>query len=189
MKKILVFLAVLMMIGAAGSASASKIEYTDANLGGGRYALVFDVFNESLSDAIEWFSIYFPDGSFTGFSPDANGVGPETQPAGWVSYSFEPSAIDLQGQFNSDRDSASGIATGSHLDGFTVTFNRTGVGSYDGLYYEVGYFDGSGDYLLSGDGYTEKKNQIPGVPEPGTMALLFAGLAGLGFIKKRMTTV
>jgi hypothetical protein len=185
-KIVVVMLACLLIIGTVGMASATKIEYTAS--GSNPYTLVFDVFNTTGSD-IEWFSVYFgvtSDGlnftntaAFSNFVPDFNGV---AQPAGWWSYSFEPTAIDNPGTFNSDA-LGSGIASGSHLGGFTVTFNMTS-GTYDHLYYEVGNFNNG--YTFLDDGYTQKKGIIPGLPEPATMVLLMAGLAGLGIIRKKM---
>jgi hypothetical protein len=199
MKKILmVILSGILILGMVGMASAAKIEYTDTALGAGRHQLTFDVFNDSGSGFnINWFSIYFGQTSvglnfadwdkFSNFSPNSFGVGLEPQPAGWLSYSFEPSAISNPGQFNSDLFSVMGITPGNHLGGFTVSFNMVAPASYDHLYYKVGNFDpASGGYVDQGTGYTEKHQGIPGVPEPGTMALLLAGLSGLAFIRKKM---
>lgn len=193
----LLILAPMFLLIMSTVTMATTIEYTDTDNGGDNYTLQFKVFNDTLTEDIEWFSIYFgqtTDGlsfsnvfEFSGFSPDEDGLGPEPQPADWDSYSFEPSAIDMPGQFNSDA-LISGITPGpgSFLGGFTVSFNWTGTGSYDNLYFEVGNFDAVGDYNTLDDGYTEKPGTAP-VPEPATMTFLIIGLAGLGIFRKRET--
>lgn len=201
MKKFVLFMTALVFaISISTVAMATTIEYSATNNGAGttlgttNYTLEFEVINDTLSEDIEWFSVLFgqtTDGwnfdnydQFSNFLPDDWGLGPAPQPLDWFSYSFEPCAIDLPGQFNSDAD-FDGIAPGGSLGGFTVSFDWTGVGSYDHLYFEVGRFDGW-DYEWLDDGYTELPD--PGtdpVPEPGTMILLVVGLFGLGFLKKR----
>ncbi|MEW6379164.1 MAG: PEP-CTERM sorting domain-containing protein [bacterium] len=183
------FLFCLMII--ATTAKATKIEYVPTNNGGGNYTLDYTVTNDTLSDPIEWISIYFGQtsdglnfantGLFSNFVPDDAGV---SQPAGWSSYSFEPSAVDIPGQFNSDIDTSPGIAPGSWLSGFQVTFDMDASGSYDQLYFEVGNFDASHNYQILGNGYTQLAGPAP-IPEPSTIILVVLGLATLGLAMKR----
>lgn len=200
MKKFVLFTATFFFaISISTMAMATTIEYTATDNGGGNYTLEFEVFNNTLSADIECFEISFgqtTDGlnftntdEFSNFSPDDSGLGSEPQPTDWFSYSFEPSAIDNPGLFNSELDtlgnpSATGIAAGSSLSGFTVSFDWTGVGSYDGLFFQI-YDLATFDVIDTG--YT----QVPAgpgtdpIPEPGTMILLAVGLFGLGLLKKK----
>lgn len=177
-----------LTIGLLSTAGATTIEYISSDDGSGRYTLEFSVANDALTEDIEWFSIYFGDttnglnftstSDYSAFSPDDWGAGAEAQPADWFSYSFEPSAIDNPGMFNSDAD-INGIAAGNTLTGFTVSFDWTGSGTLGDLFFEVGKFDNFGDYEWLDDGYAVNRTPDDNdpVPEP-TTALLF----GLGLV-------
>ncbi len=193
MKKfMIIMLAGMILVGMATTASATHLRYSVAGSMPPAYTLNFTVQNDTLTDPIQWLSIYFgqtSDGlnftqteSFSNFIPDSNGV---SLPSGWFSYSFEPSAIDNPGIYNSDAI-GSGIVSGGSFGGFTVSFTMQPGGTFDRLYYQVGTINqATGDYSTTDTGYTELQGGSS-VPEPSTFLLLGAGLGGLIFIRRKM---
>ena len=192
MKKIIVTLvAGIFLMGMATTASATKLLYTAAG-GPTTFTLNYTVQNDTLTDPIQWLSVYFGQTSdglnftqtqmFSNFVPDDTGV---SAPPGWFSYSFEPTAIDNPGIYNSDVEPlGSGIAPGGSKGGFAVTFDMQQGATYNHLFFLVGNFDQAGGYNILDDGYTQPF-QVSGVPEPSTLLLLGAGIAGLAFFRRK----
>ena len=190
MKKLIVTLvAGIFLMGMTTTAFATRMLYS-ASGGPTTFTLNYTVQNDTLADSIQWLSVYFgqtTDGMnftqtqmFSNFVPDSsNSI---FAPPGWLPYSFEPTAVDNPGIFNSDA-TGSGIAPLGSLGGFKVTFNKQPGATYDHLYFLVGNYDPNGGYNTLDSGYT--RPIITGTPEPSTFLLVGAGLAGLAFIRRK----
>lgn len=182
MKKLFFTIVTFLMAICFAQTGWATIMYSVTDNTGPNYGLAFDVKNDS-GFAVTSFDIFFGDTSdglnFTD-GDQFNNFLPGSQPAGWSSYSFEPQAFDDPGFFGSIDTGA--LAIGASVTGFNVTFNWTGTGSYDHLWYIL--YDEN--YAEVETGYTALKD--PGqqvVPEPTTLLLFGFGLLGTAIISRK----
>jgi len=205
-KTIIGIVSLLFILLLANNAiSMISMEYSVSN-SGTEYTLEFEIFNDVGSlENLDWFEIYFgetTDGlnftetsDYTNLDPDLWGT---ENPAGWFSYSYEASpAFNAPAQFNADIDTSgnfaldlgeTGLAPGSSLGGFTVSFDWMGSGAFDqSLYFRTGKLDDNDPdfYSFVEDGYATRPISSGQVPEPGTMFLLGTGLMIFAFARRR----
>jgi len=175
MKKVLsvgfvftLFLAVCAM----PAAEAAMVEYKAENIGGDRWQYDYAIFNDSAWD-IGAFTIFFDYGLYGGLDVIST-------PDGWDAEFWNPQLIGYSGEpgevvaFALD----AWLAPGGSLTGLSVGFDWYGDGAPGSQAF--GIFDEDLFGLLPDQGgWTVPDSTAPAVPEPGTMALLGTGLAGL----------
>jgi len=175
MKHIIAVLFVLFY-AFTGTASATTISYKVTHLGGTDYRFAYTIENDSLSSAIEEFTLYFDPAAFTDIV-----VGPD-QPPGWsdaIAVAADPDLLpDLSGfGFVDVLASGAGLAPGAVLEGFTVLASFIGTGPLPPQFFQIidpATFAVRDQGLVLLDGETPPPT---GVPEPGAFSLLLAGLS------------
>lgn len=164
----------LMLCGT--SASATTISYDANNIGGNTWEYSYTVENDTLSQDIEELTIFFEYGLYANLTV--------TSPvADWDELTVEPVEIlgSPQDGFYDALALVSGIAPGSSMGGFSLSFDWLGAGTPGGQYFE------SVDPLTFSavDSGITTAAQSQSVPEPGTLLLLGSGgLAFVGFRKR-----
>jgi len=157
---------VMVMLGSIGSVLAenpTQISYQAADLGGGRWQYTYDVWNNSLAEGIDEFTVWFGVGSYD------NLLITTTDPpaANWYELVWQPD------EFLGDDGGYDALATGldigigEHVAGFAVSFDWLGTGEPGAQFYEIIDPD---TFATLDSGWT--------VPEPGAVLLL-----GLGAVK------
>jgi len=157
---------VMVMLGSIGSIRAenpTQIAYEATDLGGGRWQYTYDVWNNSLTEGIDEFTVWFGIGSY-----DNLVIATADPPAGnWDELVWQPD--EFLGDDGGYDALATGldIAIGEHVYGFAVSFDWLGTGEPGAQFYEIIDPD---TFATIDSGWT--------VPEPGAMVLL-----GLGIVK------
>jgi len=176
MSRRILSLGVLILMAFGGLSYAG--EYTDiwyetTDLGGGRWQYTYDVYNNSLTDGIDEFTIWFGIGSYdnliieTGDPPASN----------WDEIVWDPDPfLGDDGGYDALASNLD-IGTGEHVYGFAVSFDWLGTGDPGSQYYEIIDPD---DFSTIDSGWT--------TPEPGSFLILLAGVSILR-IKKRKRNI
>lgn len=68
-------------------------------------------------------------------------------------------------------------------DNGSLAFNLTALTAVAGLYLYIGEVGDNGE--VAGSNILIERNPVPGVPEPSTYALMFGGLAAVGWLARR----
>jgi hypothetical protein len=174
MKRILLFtimLGILVTMVTGVYATTILYDLSISNIGGNRWEYTYSVTNDSMSSAIEEFTIYFNLGLYDNLT-----VG--NPPADWDAIVTQPDLNLSDDGFYDALALATGIVPGATVSGFSVSFDWLVAGIPGIQYFEVVNPLNIEEVLDSG-------NTAP-VPEPGTLLLLGSGLIGLIGIGRKL---
>jgi hypothetical protein len=154
----------------ANGVRATTILYDLSNLGGTTWEYTYTVTNDSMSSAIEEFTIYFNLGSYDNLAATSS-------LASWDQLAINPDPSLPADGFYDALTLATGIAPGATESGFSVSFDWLVAGIPGSQLFDV--FDPiTFDVVDSGNTAV--------IPEPGTFLLLGSGIIGLIGIRKRL---
>ena len=176
MKRILLFtimLGILVTMVTGVYATTILYDLSISNIGGNRWEYTYSVTNDSMSSAIEEFTIYFNLGLYDNLTVS-------NTPADWNAIAINPDPAIIADGFYDALALAAGIAPGATVSDFSVSFDWLVAGIPGSQFFEV-VDPSTFDVLDSG-------NTAP-VPEPGTLLLLGSGLIALIGMGKRLLTV
>ena len=146
--------------------SATVINYNAVNLSGDTWRYNYSITNDTLSQDIKEFTIWFDLGLYDNLSI-------LNSPLDWDSIAIQPDArIPAEGFFDSLALS-SGVAVGESLSGFSVVFDWLGQNTPGSQFFEI--IDPFSFNTID-SGFTTEIVDTPSVPEPSVLLLLIPGL-------------
>lgn len=168
----------LSLLFVSNSSNATTINYELNSLGGSSWEYAYSVHNDTLSQDIEEFTIFFDYGLYSNLSVTG-------APIDWDPIVVEPQEIlgFPESGFYDALALSFGIAPGETLGGFSVSFDWLGAGTPGSQYFEI---VDPWDFTALDSGMTSAAVAAAPVPEPGTILLVGAGLVGLLGLRKKL---
>jgi len=172
-------IALLVLFAFGGSqAQAVVIEYELNHVGSNTYQYDYSIVNDDVVAGVEGFSVYFDYGVTSNLSILSS-------PDGWDSYIFPEDDFFVEGPifdsmvFDPFTTPDAVVALGETLSGFSIQFDWLGNALPGSQFFEV-YMPFPFETLALGDtALNTSGGPVMDVPEPGSLALLLFGLAGL----------
>jgi hypothetical protein len=159
---------VLLSAALMGRAQAGLITYDLTSLGGDQWRYDYEVTNDTLSQPLNWFTLFFSLNSY-------ESLGAESAPAGWDAFVAQPDPLLPDNGFLDLSTAGPGIAAGETLGGFSLSFRWVNAGTPDSQPFDFIDQDPANPVQ---SGFTTQRRTVS-VPEPGTLMLMGVALLGL----------
>lgn len=150
----------------------TEIQYEIADIGAGRWQYTYDVYNISLTEEVEEFTIWFDYELYDNLIIVTGILEPPL--SSWDEIVVQRERVLKDDGYYDAVSVASNIGIGESVSGFSVSFDWLGTGNPGSQFYEII------DPVTFGtieSGYT--------IPEPATWLLLLTGVAFLRFRQNR----
>lgn len=156
-------LLVLLMAANGLAQQPTEIWYETTDLGAGRWQYTYDVYNNSLAEGIDEFTIWFGIGSYDNLAIET--IDPPDDQWDEIVWQPEPFLGD-DGGYDAWADLATPIGVDQNVSGFAVSFDWLGIGEPGPQFYEI-VVPGTVPVEVIDSGWT--------VPEPITALYLTIG--------------